>query len=87
MSADTAKNIRKLLIDAGVTQVDLAERIGVTKQMVGMTIHGATKSPRVRQGIARELGKTYSEVWGEEDPDGVTPSLDQSSATTHASAA
>lgn len=63
-----ALRIKRLLLDSGRTVSDLAETLEATRPMVSQVIHGHAPSPRLRRLIAAELGTSYLEVWGEEDP-------------------
>ena len=48
-----------------VTQQELAEKFGVTQQMIGYIITGRRKSKKLEQGICRELGLIYEEMYKE----------------------
>ena len=41
---------------AGLTQADIARKLDVSKQAVGMVIQGVTRNPRIRVAIAEACG-------------------------------
>ena len=58
----------------GLTQADVARAIGVTQQYVSMILDGkrktnSDKAYRVRQFVAKRVGKTSSVLWPYYDPD------------------
>lgn len=59
--------IRSLLILKGVRQRKIARELGITPQTVCCVIAGKTRSRRVREAIAKAIGKSYLEVWNGED--------------------
>jgi len=65
MSRLRAKAIIKLLIDADITQAQLARELGVSIQAVNNVIHGRDRSRRIQQHIATRLGRPYDELWGD----------------------
>ena len=58
----TAVKIQCVMTRAGISQAQLAMKIGVSFPMVNCVIWGTKTSPRVREGIATELG---FESWDE----------------------
>lgn len=56
--------IKKLMSMAGVTQVEIAKKVGVSKGCVNHVIAGIRSNNRVRQAIAEAVGKTVEELWG-----------------------
>lgn len=70
----TPLEIRIALLQQGTTQVDIAKALGVTKSAVGQVVAGRRRSPQIRRAIADSLGKTYLQVWGEEEPEGAAAS-------------
>lgn len=64
----TPKDLRKHLIDADLTGAQLARDLGVSKQMVSLTLTGRRENPWIRRELASRLGMTYREMWGEDDP-------------------
>ncbi len=59
--------IKFLLMQRGISQADLARRIGGAKQNINDVCRGLRKTPRIRKGIAEVLGVGYLELWGEEE--------------------
>ncbi|MCI1856925.1 MAG: helix-turn-helix transcriptional regulator [Sporolactobacillus sp.] len=57
-------------IEAGMTQLQLAEKIGVTRQTIGLIEKGAyNPTLNLCQAICRVLGKTLDDLfWTEEEP-------------------
>lgn len=65
---DAKKNTRMKVarIEAGLSQAELAERVGATRQTIGL-IEAGTYNPTLKLclGICRALGKTLDELfWG-----------------------
>lgn len=60
--------IKIALLKTNRTITDLAGALSMTRSMVSQVVHGHLATPFVRRGIARELGISYRELWGEEDP-------------------
>lgn len=61
-------DIRLELLRRKSSGCKVAHRLGITRQAVYMVIAGRTETPRIRRAIADEIGKSYLETWGEEDP-------------------
>lgn len=59
----TPEEIKASLILKKITQNSIAKKLGVTPSMVSMVIHGTEKSPKVRKGIAKVLGKRVRDIW------------------------
>ena len=59
--------MRAARVEAGLTQSELAERVGVTRQTIGL-IEGGDYNPTLNLclSIARSLGKTLDELFWEE---------------------
>jgi putative transcriptional regulator len=55
-------------IEKGLSQIELAKRIGVTRQTIGM-IEAGDYNPTLKLclAICRELGKTLDDLFWEED--------------------
>ena len=67
--------IRRLRFsNAEMTQAELADRIGVTRQTI-IAIEGGRYSPSLEMAfqIARVFGVPLDDVFGYADPDGETP--------------
>lgn len=79
-------DIRKAFLDVRKSARAVATRVGVSHQLVWQVIHRKAVTPYIRRSVAEDLGMTYLQVWGEEDPGidrygphgrrGVTPSVD-----------
>ncbi len=57
------KNIKVLLVVAGVKQVDIARRLRVSRSFVSEVVAGKKRTYRIRRAIARALGVTVAELW------------------------
>ena len=57
------KNIKALLVVAGVKQVDIARRLKTSRSFVSEVVSGKKRTLRVRRAIARSLGLKVSELW------------------------
>lgn len=55
--------IKAELIIKGVSITNLAKNLLVSQPFVSQVIHGTRKNTRVRQAIAKAIGKKISEVW------------------------
>jgi len=60
--------IKLLLLQAGRTVTELADDLGQHRTAVSQVIHGRSATPSIRRGIAEQLGITFLDLWGEEDP-------------------
>ena len=49
----------------GLTNIELARRLGCTKTWISLVINGHAKSEWVRKGIAEALGEPYEKIWEE----------------------
>lgn len=65
----SAIQIRAELLRRGVSGAAIARELGLKRSIVSMVITGHRTNPAVRRAIANKLGKPFSEVWGEPDPD------------------
>lgn len=63
MTPVTPQEIKANLILRGISQVSIANQLGVTPSLVSMVIHGTEKSPKVRKVIARLMDKSITEIW------------------------
>jgi len=57
------KQIKILLIQKDIKQVDIARKLGVSNVAVCNVIKGACESKRIKWAIARELGKKVEDLW------------------------
>jgi len=62
-----AFEIKALMTKCGVSQADIAKRLGITREYVRKVIHGERSTRRVRQAIADALRMPFEEVWGEKN--------------------
>lgn len=74
-------DIRVIALRRGISFGQIARKGGCTPQMVAYVAANQKRTPWVRRLIARELGMTYAEMWGEPDPGvdrwrAVTPTVD-----------
>lgn len=60
-----AFEIKTLMKKFGVSQADIARRLGITRECVCQVIHGIRSTRRVRQAIADALAMPFEEVWGD----------------------
>lgn len=57
------EDIKSALRKRGVTQADLARRLGVSKTTINYVITGKTLSRRVAEAIAEDSGKPLNTLW------------------------
>ncbi len=57
--------IKNLMSLAGVSQAEIADRLGITKSFVNKVIYRIKYSKKVRQAIADAVGKSVEELWGD----------------------
>jgi len=62
-----SSEIKGLMKKLGVSQEDIARKLGITRVYVNRVINGERSTKRVRQAISDAVGKPYEEVWGDED--------------------
>jgi len=55
--------LKVLLLEAGVTQSEIARKIKVTPQTVNHVVNGRFASHRVRTAIAEAVGKDLKVIW------------------------
>ena len=60
--SDGARKIKVMLIEANVTQAEIARLLGVSLQAVNNTIMRKRTSKRIIKGIALHLGKPPEEI-------------------------
>lgn len=58
-------DIKKLMILAGISQAEIAERLGITKSLVNHVVSGIRSNQKVRQAIADAVGRSVEELWGD----------------------
>jgi transcriptional regulator with XRE-family HTH domain len=63
-----ANEIKALLDSKGLTQVEVAARIGVTPQAVHEIIMGRTTSNTARFAFAMAIGEDVEAIWPREQP-------------------
>jgi Ner family transcriptional regulator len=57
------EDIKAALRKRGVTQADIARRLGVSKTTINYVITGKTLSRRVAEAIAEASGKPLKSLW------------------------
>lgn len=57
------KEIKKALIDADIKQIDIARKLGITRQYVHVVIKGHRRTAYVRKAIAKAVGRRVDELW------------------------
>lgn len=68
-----ANRIKALLEEKGLTQVEVAARIGVTPQAVHEIIMGRTTSRTARFSFASAIGEPVEAIWPQPTPAESTP--------------
>ena len=59
----TPLEIKIELLKAGISIRQLAKQEGVSHTAMSYTIHGVNKGLRLRQVVARALGKRVEDIW------------------------
>ena len=59
----TPLEIKIELLKAGISIRQLARQEGVSHTAMSYTIHGVNKGLRLRQAVARALGKRVEDIW------------------------
>jgi lambda repressor-like predicted transcriptional regulator len=59
----TPLEIKIELLKAGISIRQLARQVGVSHTAISYTIHGVNKGLRLRQAVARALGKRIEDIW------------------------
>lgn len=72
MSQLPQRTIRSLVVAAGLTNREIARRHSLNEHAVSDVIAGRRVTPHIRRAIAVELGKPFSDVWGDADAEGVS---------------
>lgn len=60
----SAKRIKKILIDKGLTIRSLAKKTGYSSSHISVVVHGHFKAPKARQAISKALGVDHDKLWG-----------------------
>jgi len=55
------------MLRSRVSQVDVAKKLGVTKQAVNNVVSFQSISERIRQEICAATGASYTELWEEKE--------------------
>jgi len=58
-------NRKVIIMQAGVSQVDVAKKMGITRIGLYKAISGITKNPKMHQRICDALGVTKENFWPE----------------------
>ncbi len=64
--ATMGNEVKKILIDEGLSIADLARKTGFTRGHLSGVINGRYKSKRAQKVIALALRKEFSELWPSE---------------------
>ena len=59
----TEKELRMLMLLLDISQVSIANKLGVPRSYVNQVITGDRAFPHVRQAIAEAVHKTVDEIW------------------------
>lgn len=59
-----SRKVKSLLAAADIKQKELAEELDVSAGAVSGVIGGHFESRRIKEHIARRLGKSYRALWG-----------------------
>jgi len=62
----TPLEIKIELLKAGISIRQLARHVGVSHTAMSYTIHGVNKGFRLREAVARAIGKRIEEIWPSE---------------------
>ena len=65
VETQVTQNIRAEMIRAGLTSVEVANRVGKSPALVWKNLRGFTRTPEIREIICTKVGKTEEELWGE----------------------
>jgi DNA-binding XRE family transcriptional regulator len=67
MKGRSIMRLKEFRVKAGLTQVDLAEKVGVKQSTIAMLETGKNKSPRIEvaKKICKVLGCTMDELYSE----------------------
>jgi len=57
------RKIKATLIEKGILQKEIAEKIGVTRSCVSSIINGHRQSRKVKQAVADALNVNVGELW------------------------
>lgn len=68
MSGARSIHIRLLLVQARISQADLARELGLRRQSINGVVNGRYRSRRIQQHIAERLGCPFAQLWGDGGP-------------------
>lgn len=57
------RHIKALLVEKGITQVSIAQKIGVSRVTISVVLGGHGKSRRIQVAIARALRMRLTDLW------------------------
>jgi transcriptional regulator with XRE-family HTH domain len=63
MKTSTATNIKIELLLVGVTQSEIARKLGMSVGTVNDVITGRRSNPTIRAAIAKAIGKPVESIW------------------------
>ena len=64
---DRSLQVRIAMLRSRVSQVEVAKKLGVTKQAVNNVVSFQSISERIRQEICSATGASYTELWEEKE--------------------
>jgi len=64
MAGMDRQKIKALLVERGITQIEIARRLNLSPQTVATVINRRGRSYRVERMIAELLGVPYEDLWG-----------------------
>lgn len=67
--------IKHVLLDAGVSQADIAKGLRVSRQYINHIISGTRRCPQMRAKVAAFVGRPVAELWPDDPID--SPSVDK----------
>lgn len=59
----TPKEIKMLLLEHDVKQVQIAKKLGTSRAAISLVIKGVAESRRIKKAIAQSLGMEAEDLW------------------------
>jgi len=66
LKALTPAEIKAMLLLRGISQTEIAEVAGVERSRVSEVINGRRTTRRIREAVAKALGKEVAAIWPDE---------------------
>ncbi len=66
MTTNKVRRIKAAMALAGVCNMDICRKLGVSATWVSLVLNGKASSERVRKAIADAVGQPYERLWGKE---------------------